>query len=273
MNLEFKTIAVSKLAEGVHHVELNRPEKRNAMNWTFWHECRQVFDALAVDADCRAIVLSGRGKGFSAGLDLMDADNRPPLGEDVARNGLKFITHVKPMQEAMTAIERCLKPSVAVVHGSCVGGGIDLLAATDIRVCTADALFCIKEASLGLAADVGTLARLPKIVGNDSIVRELALTAREFGSEEAKSFGFVSRVLPTQALALEEAAQIAGMIAANSPVAVVGTKHNLNYARNHTIQDALDYVATWNAGMLQTEDLMKAVAASMQKVKPEFSKL
>jgi len=273
MDLKLEGILVSHLSNGVYHVELNRPNKLNAMNYKFWFELRQVFDALAVDADCRAIVLSARGKGFSSGLDIRDPENQPPHADDAARRGLKFMTHVKPMQDAMSSIESCLKPTIVVVHGACIGGAVDLITAADIRLCTEDAVFCIKEAKIGLAADVGTLARLPKIVGNDSIVRELALTARDFAAQEAKDFGLVSRVLPTFERALEDAIAVAGQIAENSPVAIVGTKKNLNYARNHTVQDSLDYVSTWNAVMLQTDDLPAAITASMQKTKPQFSKL
>lgn len=273
MDLKLEGIVVSHLKDGIFHVELNRPKKLNAMNWTFWLELRQVFDALALNGDCRAIVLSARGKGFSAGLDIMDPQNQPPHADDAARRGLKFMTHVKPMQDAMSSVESCLKPTIVVVHGVCVGGAVDLITAADIRLCTEDAVFCIKEAKIGLAADVGTLARLPKIVGNDSLVRELALTARDFSAQEAKGFGLVSRVLPTFESALEDAIAVAGQIAENSPVAIVGTKQNLNYARNHTVQDSLEYVQIWNAAMLQTDDLPAAVTASMQKTKAQFSKL
>jgi len=242
-------------------------------NSKFWLECRQVFDTLAADSECRVIVLSGRGKGFSSGLDIMDPENQPPHGADAARRGLKFISHVKPMQEAMSAIEACLKPTIAVVHGACVGGAVDLITAADIRLCSEDTVFCIKEAKIGIAADIGTLARLPRVVGNDSVVRELALTARNFSAAEAKDIGLVSRVLPTLESAIADAVAVAGQIAQNSPVAVVGTKQNLNYSRNHTIQESLDYVQIWNAAMIQTDDVAAAMSASMQKTKPEFSKL
>lgn len=271
--IDVETLLVNELGDGVVHVELNRPQHRNAMNWKFWNECKLVFETLAIEGDCRAIVLTARGKSFSAGLDLTDPHNRPQIAEDAARSGLKFITHTRTMQDALTAIELCLKPTIAVVHGACVGAGVDLLTAVDIRLCTEDAFFCIKEAAVGLAADVGTLARLPKIAGNQSIVRELALTARNCKSDEAKHLGLVSRVLTTWEEAFAEAKNIAGQISANSPVAVVGTKKNLNYARDHTVAESLDYVLTWNSAMIQTDDVMKAMAASMQKSKAAFSKL
>jgi len=273
MELQLETVAISSLGDGVMHVELNRPKKMNAMNHQFWKDCKAAFDALAADGDCRVILLSGRGKGFSAGLDIMDPLNQPPHAEDAARRGFKFMDHVQPMQGAVTALEKSIKPVIAVVHGVCVGAGVDLITAADVRICTEDAKFCIKEAALGLAADVGTLARLPKIVGNDSVVRELALTARNFDAAEARSMGLVSTVAPTQEAAMAEAQRVAGLIAANSPVGVVGTKRNLNYARDHSVQESLDYVSTWNAAMIQTDDLGKAISASMSKTRAEYSKL
>lgn len=271
--IELQTLAVTSGDDGVYRVELNRPASRNAMNWQFWNELGKVFNALATDGDCRAVVLSGRGKSFSAGLDLTDPEVQPPPAEDVGRKGLNIINHVTVMQDAITAVENCLKPTIVVVHGACVGAGVDLITACDIRLCTSDASFCIKEVAVGLAADVGTLARLPKVVGNDSVVRELALTARNFNADEAKSLGLVSRVLPSPEEALQDAVRVAGQIAAHSPVAVVGTKKNLNFARDHTVLDSLDYVRSWNACMIQSEDLRKAMVASMQKSKPVFSKL
>mmetsp|Transcript_81336 Transcript_81336/g.143521 ORF Transcript_81336/g.143521 Transcript_81336/m.143521 type:complete len:278 (+) Transcript_81336:83-916(+) len=273
MELKLETLAVSLVSEGVYHVEMNRPANRNALSWKFWSESREVFEALARDSECRVILLSARGKSFSAGLDLTDPANQPEMHKDVARRGLKFIDHVKIMQDGITAVESCLKPIVAVIHGACIGAGVDLITAVDVRVCSKDSYFSIREAAVGLAADVGTLARLPKIVGNDSIVRELALTARDFDSSEAARMGLVSRVCDSAQEAMEDAKRMAISIAGNSPVAVVGTKKNLNYARDHTVADSLDYVRTWNASMIQTEDITKAMAATMKKQKPTFSKL
>lgn len=268
-----ETLAVSVLAESIYHVELNRPQARNAMNYQFWGELRRAFDYLASEGDCRVVVVSARGKSFSAGLDLTDPDNMAPAADEVARRGFKFMAHVKVMQDAISSIEQCLKPVVVAVHGACVGAGVDFITAADVRVCSQDSFFCVKEAAVGLAADVGTLARLPKIVGNDSIVREMALTAANIQAQEARSCGLVSRVLESKEAALAEATRIAGLIAANSPVAVLGTKKNLNFARDHSVQESLDYVSTWNACMIQADDLMKAASASFTKQKATFSKL
>jgi len=270
---KLETLAITSEESGIYHVELNRPETRNAVNMQMWNDFRTAFEELASDSNCRVIVLSARGKSFSAGIDITDPLNAPPPSDDVARKGLKFIQHTRVMQEAFTAIEQCLKPTIAVVHGACVGAGLDLVTAVDIRLCSEDALFSVREVAVGLAADVGSLARLPKIVGSDSWVRDLALTARNCPAAEAKARGLVSDLYSSKKDALAEAMKIASTIASHSPVAVVGTKKNLNYSRDHTVQDSLDYVLTWNASMIQSDDMVKAMMAALQKQKPEFSKL
>mmetsp|Transcript_985 Transcript_985/g.2757 ORF Transcript_985/g.2757 Transcript_985/m.2757 type:complete len:276 (-) Transcript_985:38-865(-) len=273
LQLELETLAISKLADCVFHVELNRPKARNAMNWSFWRELKIAFDAIAVDPDCHVVILTGRGKSFTAGLDLSDSRNLPPPAKDAARRGLKFISHLRIMQDGINAVEACLKPTIAVVHGACIGGGVDLITATDIRYCTEDAIFSIREVAVGLAADIGTLARLPKVVGNDSAVREMALTASDFTGEDALRWGLVSRVLPSLDKAMEQAQMVATRIAGQSPIAVLGTKKNLNYGRDHSISESLEYIQAWNAAMIQTDDIGAAMTASFKKTVPQFSKL
>jgi delta(3,5)-delta(2,4)-dienoyl-CoA isomerase len=270
---KLETMSVTPGEDGVYHVELIRERSRNAVNMQMWLECRAVFEHLAANGDCIAIVLSARGKSFCAGIDLQDPSNMPPHNDDVARKGLNFISHVKPMQQGLTAIEECLKPTIVAIHGACVGAGVDLITATDVRLCSEDAFFCVKEVAVGLAADVGTLARLPKVVGSDSWVRELALTARNCSAEEAKLRGLVSDVHKTKEETVAAAMKMASLIASHSPIAVLGTKKNLNFSRDHSVGDSLDYVVTWNASMIQTEDMAKAMSASMQKKKATFSKL
>mmetsp|Transcript_51948 Transcript_51948/g.96087 ORF Transcript_51948/g.96087 Transcript_51948/m.96087 type:complete len:276 (-) Transcript_51948:66-893(-) len=273
LQLELETLAISKVADGIFHVELNRPKNRNAMNWAFWTELKIAYDAIAVDPECHVVILSGRGKSFTAGLDLTDSKNLPPPAKDAARRGLKFISHLRTMQDGISAVEACLKPTIAIVHGACIGGGVDLITATDVRYCTEDAIFSIREVAVGLAADVGTLARLPKVVSNDSAIRELAFTASDFGAEDALRWGLVSRVLPSMEKAMEQAQLVATRIAAQSPVAVLGTKRNLNYGRDHSIGESLEYIQAWNAAMIQTDDIGAAMTASFKKSTPQFSKL
>ncbi|KAK7103779.1 delta(3,5)-Delta(2,4)-dienoyl-CoA isomerase, mitochondrial-like [Littorina saxatilis] len=276
--MDFKTLKVTRPRDFVVQVELNRPEKRNAMNTDFWREMRECFSQLAEDTDCRAVVLSGAGKIFTSGLDL--TDNKDVKFEefmspdkDFARKAFQIRQAVIRLQESFNVIERCPKPVIAAVHSACVGGGIDMICACDIRYCSSDAWFSIKEVDIGLAADLGTLQRFPKVIGNDSLARELAYTARKMYADEAKDVGFVSRVFPDREKLIEGAIELASVIASKSPVAVQGTKVSLVYSRDHTVGEGLDQVMTWNQGMLQSEDVMKAVFGSMKKETPVFSKL
>ncbi|XP_072040135.1 delta(3,5)-Delta(2,4)-dienoyl-CoA isomerase, mitochondrial-like isoform X1 [Amphiura filiformis] len=272
---QFETLKVTTPQENILHVELNRPEKRNAMNMVFFREMKECFTKIAEDSDCRVVVLSGAGKNFTAGLDLMDAATimAPDGDQDIGRRAEVLRKFIIPLQESNTVIERCLKPVIAAIHSACVGGGVDMITACDIRMCTKDAWFTIKEVDIGIAADLGTLQRFPKIVGNDSLVRELAYTGRALPSEEAKEVGLVSRIFPDKEALMDGAMELAKVIASKSPVAVQGTKSSLVYSRDHSVNDGLDHVRVWNMSMLQSEDMMKAAMASMQKTDATFSKL
>lgn len=252
--------------------------RANAMNTTFFQDISQCFHRLAQDASVRCILLKASGKYFTVGLDLKDAEVASSLGggeesRDTARKYMLQRNHVLELQETFSALERCPQPIVAAVHGACIGGGIDLLCCCDIRLAQENAWFSIKEVDVGLAADLGTLQRLPSIVGNDSKIRELAYTARRFDAQEAKEIGFLSEVLPDRDSLYERAAQLAAQIASKSPVAITGTKLNLNYARDHSVADSLVYQATWSGAALQTDDLVKSFMASLQKKKAVYSKL
>lgn len=274
----YTTLSVSQPAEFITHVELHRPDKRNAMNRAFWSEMVECFNKLAEDPDCRVVVISGAGKIFTAGIDLIDMASGilQPEGDDMARISWNLHKHIKKYQESFTVLEKCPKPVVVAVHGACVGGGVDLITACDVRLCTQDAWFQVKEVDVGIAADVGTLQRLPKVIGSRSLVNELALTARKMHADEAKSSGLVSRVFADKEAMMAGALELAGEIAARSPVAVQGTKINLIYSRDHSVTEGLDYIANWNMSMLQTQDLMKSAQASMEKKSMKtivFSKL
>ncbi|MBN3310496.1 ECH1 protein, partial [Amia calva] len=274
----FETLRVTQLTDAVTHVELNRPAKRNAMNKAFWREMVECFSQISEDPECRAVVVSGAGKTFTAGIDLMDMASIFMQSEegDTARAAWKLRRTIQLYQDTFTVIEKCPKPVVVAVHGACVGAGVDLISACDIRLCSQDAWFQIKEVDIGLAADVGTLQRLPKAIGSRSLVNDLALTARKMWSDEAKSCGLISRVFADHEALMAGALAIAEEIAARSPVAVQGTKVNLLYSRDHSVQESLDYIATWNMSMLQTEDIIKSAQASLEKKSPKqvpFSKL
>ncbi|CAM2110389.1 unnamed protein product [Caretta caretta] len=263
----YETLKVSRVREKVFHVELNRPDKRNAMNAVFWREMVECFNKIAQDSDCHAVVVSGAGKLFTAGIDLMEMGSMFMMveGDDTARKAWNTRKKIREYQESFTVLERCPKPVIAAVHGACIGGGVDLISACDIRYCTQDAWFQVKEVDIGLAADVGTLQRLPKIIGNQSLVNELAFTARKMMAPEAESSGLVSRVFQDKQAMLEGTFELAADIAGKSPVAVQGTKVNLVYSRDHSVSEGLRYMATWNMSMLQTEDLMKSAQAAMEK--------
>ncbi|XP_076837466.1 delta(3,5)-Delta(2,4)-dienoyl-CoA isomerase, mitochondrial isoform X2 [Brachyhypopomus gauderio] len=272
----FTTLSVSHPADHITQVELHRPDKRNAMNKAFWSEMVGCFNQIAEDPECRVVVFSGAGKLFTAGIDLMDiaGDLLHPEGDDTARTSWYLRRIVSKYQETFSVIEKCPKPVIAAVHGACVGGGVDLITACDIRLCTQDAWF--QEVDIGLAADVGTLQRLPKVIGSRSLVNELALTARKMYSDEAKSSGLVSRVFPDKETLMAGALEVAGEIAARSPIAVQGTKVNLLYSRDHSVAEGLEFMATWNMSMLQTQDLVKSAQAALERKSPKsvaFSKL
>ncbi|KAM9811923.1 delta(3,5)-Delta(2,4)-dienoyl-CoA isomerase, mitochondrial isoform X1 [Syngnathus typhle] len=274
----YTTLAISHPAQTITHVELHRPNKRNAMNKAFWSEMVDCFNEISGDPDCRVVVVSGAGKVFTAGIDLMDmaGDLLQPNGDDTARISWNLRKNITKYQDTFSVIEKCPKPVVVAVHGACVGGGVDLITACDIRLCTQDAWFQVKEVDIGLAADVGTLQRLPKVIGSRSLVNDLALTARKMYADEALNSGLVSRVFGDKEAMMASALEMAGEMAARSPVAVQGTKVNLIYSRDHSVAEGLDYMATWNMSMLQTADVMKSAQASMEKKSVKsitFSKL
>nr|XP_032819959.1 delta(3,5)-Delta(2,4)-dienoyl-CoA isomerase, mitochondrial-like isoform X1 [Petromyzon marinus] len=263
----YETLLVTKPKDHVVQVEINRPEKRNALNQPFWKEMVECFNHIADDKECRAVVVSGSGKVFSAGIDLVDitGDLVTPEGDDAARVAWNLKQVIKLYQEAFNVIEKCSKPVIAAVHSACIGEGLDMISACDIRVCTKDAWFQAKEVDIGQAADVGTLQRLPHAIGSRSLVCEMVFTARKMFSDEAKSSGLVSHVYDNKANMMEGALQLAEDIASKSPVAVQGSKVNLLYARDHSVPESLEYMAAWNMAMLQTNDIMKSATAVFQK--------
>lgn len=276
---KFESLVVTSPQEYIYQVEMNRPEKRNAMNKAFWREMVECFNAIARDQDCRVVLLTGAGKMFSAGIDLQDnaelmKGSMPGASElDTARLADELHMKIKEYQESFFVIEKCPKPVIAAIHGGCLGGGLCMISGCDIRMCTEDAWFQIKEAELGLAADVGVLQWLPHKTGNDSLLRELCFTARRFDSKEARELGLVSRLYADKDSMITGAMELAAEVARKSPVAIQGTKVNLNYSRDHSIADSFEYAATWNSARLQTEDIAKAVMANMTKSQAEFSKL
>ncbi|PLP96062.1 enoyl-CoA hydratase [Pseudomonas sp. FFUP_PS_473] len=260
-----------ELSNNIAHVQINRPEKVNAMNAAFWAEIIEIFKWIDDTDAVRVVVISGAGKHFSSGIDLMLlASVANQLGKDVGRNARLLRRTILQMQASFNAVDTCRKPVLAAIQGYCLGGAIDLITACDMRYAASDAQFSIKEIDMGMAADVGTLQRLPRIIG-DGLVRELAYTGRTIDAEEARQIGLVNRTFTDQASLLDGVFAIAKEIAGKSPIAVAGTKEMLSYMRDHRIDDGLEYIATWNAAMLQSTDLRVAMAAHMSKQKPEFA--
>jgi enoyl-CoA hydratase len=252
---------------------MNKPDKANAMSPDFWADLPRLLGELAADQSVRAVVMSGAGKHFTSGMDLSTFNNLAKLfKEEPGRASYAFREVVLNLQDSFTAIERARFPVIAAIHGACIGGGIDMITACDIRIASADAYFAIEEINIGMAADVGTLQRLPKLIA-PSVAAELCYTGRRFDAQEAKQIGLVSS-LHTDAAAVREAAlDLARQIAARSPLAISGIKRNLTYSRDHSVADGLDYMATWNGGMLRATDLMEAIQARMAKREALFADL
>ncbi|MBB1074752.1 crotonase/enoyl-CoA hydratase family protein [Rhodoferax sp. 4810] len=268
--MTYETLSVS-LADHIATIRLNRPDKANAMNLAMWHDIRKVFQWVDATPEARVAILEGEGKAFTAGIDLQMmmgmADQIQNDCEARTRENLRQV--ILDLQDTLTSLERCRKPVLAAIHGACIGGGIDLICCADMRYCSADASFSIKEIDIGMTADVGTLQRLPKLIG-EGMARELAYTARKFGAEEALQMRLVNRVFDSREALSAGVREIATTIAAKSPLSIRGVKEMITYARDHSVADGLNYVATWNAAMLLSNDLQEAMMANMGKRAPEF---
>jgi enoyl-CoA hydratase len=259
-----------QLTDHIAHVQINRPDKVNAMNAAFWREIIEIFDWADSTDEVRVVVLSGAGKHFSSGIDLaLLTSVANEMTQDVGRNARLLRRKILQMQASFTAVDQCSKPVLAAIQGYCIGGAIDLVSACDLRYAADDALFSIREIDMGMAADVGTLQRLPRLIG-DGMMREMAYTGRNVDAAEAQRIGLVNRTFADLPQLLDGVFAIARDIAAKSPIAIHGTKRMISYMRDHRIDDGLEYVATWNAAMLQSPDLKRAMMAHMSKQTPVF---
>lgn len=266
----FTTLAVH-LADHIARVELDRADKANAMNEALWRELRTAMTWADASPEVRVVVLSGRGKHFCSGIDLamLMGVQQTIKDECPGRTNERLRAVILDLQDCLTSLERCRKPVVAAIHGACVGGGLDLVAAADLRFASVDAHFSIKEIDLGMVADVGTLQRLPKLVA-PGLVREWAYTGRKISAAEASACGLVNRVFDTPEALEAGVLEVARAIAARSPLSIRGTKEMLNHARDHSVADGLAYIATWNAAMLVSQDIQAALMAGMTKQTPTF---
>jgi len=251
----------------IARLTMDRPEKRNTMGAAFFRELAEHAAAFDRDPRVRAVILNAEGKSFTAGTDLTEAGDL--LSGTAADQRETTRIKIDELQRCLTAFERCRKPVIAAVHSHCIGGGIDLICACDIRIASRDAVFSIRETRMGIVADLGTLQRLPLIIGQGWF-RELALTGRDFTAEEALRMGLVTRICEDRRSLNEAARELAGQIAACPPLTVQGTKEVILYGRDHGVEAGLRYVAQKNAAALPSDDLFEAVTAFMEKRTPDF---
>ncbi|WP_395345724.1 crotonase/enoyl-CoA hydratase family protein [Ningiella sp. W23] len=255
---------------GIAHIQLSRPDALNSMIPEFWRELPALVDRLDETGDVRVVVISSTGKHFSAGMDLsVFTEMAKRFKGEPARRAEKMRRSVLSLQDSFSSLERARMPVLVAIQGGAIGGAVDMISAADCRYCTKDAFFCIKETQIGMTADVGTLQRLPKLIPA-GLVKELAFTGRNWHADEALAQGFVNQVFENEEAMLEGVMRIAKSIAMNSPMAVAGTKEMLNYARDHSVQESLNYMATWQSGMFQMPDIFEALEAQKEKRVPRY---
>src|ERR1700682_3447043 len=271
MGAPYESVTV-ETKDQVAQVTLIGPGKGNAMGPAFWSEMPEVFASLDADPDVRAIVITGSGRNFSYGLDLpaMGGTLAPLLADGaLARPRAEFHAEVLRMQKAINAVADCRTPTIASVQGWCIGGGVDLISAGDIRYASADAKFSVREGKLAIVADMGSLARLPRIL-SDGHLRELALTGKDIDAARADEIGLVNDVFADAEASLAAAHQTATEIAANPPLVVNGIKDVLDQQRIAAVSESLRYVAAWNAAFLLSKDLTEGISATFAKRAPDF---
>ena len=266
-----------KIKDHICSLVLNRPNELNTMTRDFWVELGDALEEINRDSEVRVVVLSSTGKHFCAGMDLSAfsngvddiPDDKKP---DHARVGEVLYRTAKELQGYISKLEEIRVPVIAAVHGGVIGGALDLITACDMRFASNDAFFCIQEINIGMAADVGTLQRLPKIIP-DSKMREMAYTGRRMLANEAKDSGLVGEVYETQDQMLDAVHKLAAEIASKSPVAIYGLKAVMNYSRDHNVSDSLDFNALWSGAMLSQTDMAEAMTAQMEKRDANFDKM
>lgn len=271
--MTYQTFSLS-VDDRIAHLQLNRPEAYNSLNRAFWHEFPEAVRALDVAAEARVLVISSNGKHFSAGMDLEVFSKPDPelFNGEAGRRAEAMRRLVTQLQACFNVLEEIRMPVLTAVQGGCIGGALDLVCASDTRYCTEEAFFVVKETELGMTADLGTLQRLPLLIP-PGLARELAYTARKFPAHEALASGLVNQVFPDPSTMLDTVMDIARQIASRSPLAVAGCKQMINYSRDHSMADSLEYMATWQAGMFQPTDMMQTFAAKMSGEMPKFEPL
>jgi len=256
-----------KIVDAIGIVALAREESLNALNLEFAAEITKAVKELNENDEVRVIIIKSNAQIFCAGLDLKDFASKGFDG--TPKGSLEFPDKLHELFDCCNVLEDCQKPIIAAVHGNCVGGGLDMIAACDIRLCTQDATFCLKEAGIGLVADMGVLQRLPLIIGQ-GFTREMAYTARFFSAEDVFRMGLVNGIYADKEVLMAEAKKLAALIAENAPLAVQHTKKVLNYSRSATVGDGMSMAMQKNMVLLFSQDVREAMTAFMEKRKPHF---
>ncbi|MBN1574659.1 MAG: crotonase/enoyl-CoA hydratase family protein [Deltaproteobacteria bacterium] len=271
MTKKYKVFDVERKG-AIAWVFMNRPDKLNACGPDFWRESIEVMAELDDDDEIRVVILAGRGKCFTAGIDLIGmAPEVPGLSEKgiMGRKRLNMVKKILELQDSITAFEKCRKPVIAAVHGYCIGAGVDIITACDIRLASKDATFSVREARVAIVADAGTLQRLPRIVG-EGHTKELTYTTRSISADRAKEINLVNEVYPDMDALFAGAQALAEEIAEQAPLAVMSAKEVIHYCRDKNVADGLDYVANRSANILPSEDFFEAITAFGERRKPKF---
>ncbi len=262
--------------DNVAHIRLIRPEKRNSITTAFWEELPEIVADIDNNSKARVVVISSTGPHFCAGLDISSlgsvGEKKPSGQEEKTQRNAAFYHNVLHLQNSFSCLETARIPVIACIQGGAIGGGVDLAVACDMRYATEDAFLTIQETNIGMTADVGTFPRLVKLIP-EGFVREMAYTGRRVDSNEANRVGLVNAVYPDQATMLEEVMKVAREIASKAPLAVYGCKKMINYARDHSTADGLDYIAIWNASMFKPEEIFEAMSANAENRQGEFASL
>jgi enoyl-CoA hydratase len=273
--MEYTAFSLS-IKDKVAHLAFNRPEALNTLTRAFWTELPAAVRDISDNARARVLVISSSGRHFTAGMDLDVFLSPQPVTagdpKDIYVRNEAFRQHVHSLQDSFTALDEARIPVLAAIQGGCVGGGVDMVSACDMRYCAADAFFQIAEINIGMTADVGTFPRLCKLIP-EGWVRELAYTGRRLPAARAKEIGLVNEVFPDHETLLSEVMIRAREIAEKNPVAVTGSKVMINYARDHSIRDALDYIATWQTGMWSPPHMAEALLAQSERRAPVYPDL
>ncbi len=264
------------IANDVAHIVLNRPDKRNSMIHEFWDELPTIVQSIDQNSTARVIVLSSTGPHFTSGLDtsifgssVESSDNPENVEKSKRQRSAKLYDTIKHMQKSFTCLEQCRIPVIAAIQGGAIGGGVDLVTACDLRYMTEDGFLSIYEINIGMTADVGTFPRITHLLP-EGVVKELAYTGRRISAQEAKQHGLVNEIYTDHEAMLEATMGIALQIATKAPLAVYGSKKIINYSRDHSTADSLDYISLWNASMLQPDEISEAFAAAQEEREGDF---